>query len=114
MSCVMGLPPAEPRRLAWSGGRLLVHHFKDSYDIVRAQYPAAPIYTWSDMFDPNHNAVDKYYLWDSTIAESWKSAPADVIVFNWNLSHLTASLTHFAIRGNRQCRRFSGLTSRTF
>jgi hypothetical protein len=55
-----------------TGGQLLANHFQACYKIVRAQDPTAAIYTWSDMFDPHHNAVDKYYLWESTIAESWK------------------------------------------
>jgi len=29
------------------------------------------ILTWSDMFDPNHNAKDKFYLWDGNLTGSW-------------------------------------------
>jgi len=86
----------------FTGGQLLGNHLKASYDIVRAQDPTAPIYTWSDMFDPNHNAVNNYYLWDSTIAGSWRGLPKDVIIFNWNLGNLNTSLKFFAARGNQQ------------
>ena len=30
---------------------------------------------WSDMFDPNHNAVDDYYLVNGTLAGSWEGLP---------------------------------------
>ena len=85
-----------------TGGQLLANHFKASYDIVRAQDPTAPIYTWSDMFDPNHNAVNNYYLWDSTVAGSWQGLPRDVTIFNWNLGNLNTSLKFFAGLGNPQ------------
>ena len=30
------------------------------------------VVVWSDMFDPNHNAVDDYYLVNGTLAGSWE------------------------------------------
>ncbi len=85
-----------------TGGQLLANHFQACYQIVRQQDPIASLYTWSDMFDPHHNAVDKYYLWESTLAESWKGVSADVTIVNWNLGNLRQSLGFFAERGNPQ------------
>ena len=82
-------------------------------------YPStanSKIYLWSDMFgncyylfflflfltvlifmiDPNHNAVDNYYLVDTTIAGSWLALPSDTIIMNWNLGNLATSMTFFA------------------
>ena len=36
------------------------------YKMIRAANPQAEIYVWSDMFDPNHNAREKYYLIDGS------------------------------------------------
>ena len=30
-----------------------------------------PLYIWSDMFDPGHNAHDHFYEVEGTIAGSW-------------------------------------------
>ncbi len=32
------------------------------YRMIHAANPTAEVYSWSDMFDPNHNAREKYYL----------------------------------------------------
>jgi hypothetical protein len=85
-----------------TGGQLLAAQFKAAYNIVRAQDPTAPIYTWSDMFDPNHNAVNNYYLWGSTIAGSSSGLPSDVTTFNWNLDNLPTSLACFSGLDNPQ------------
>ena len=52
--------------------------------ILKEVNPKARIVVWSDMFDPNHNAVDKYYLVNGTLEESWEGLPQDVIIANWN------------------------------
>ncbi len=84
-----------------TAGQLLADNFKDVYDIIRAQDPNAPLYTWSDMFDPFHNARDKFYLWDGDLAGSWNGLPADVTIFNWNAGN-PDSLKFFSDRGNQQ------------
>ncbi len=60
------------------------------------------IYTWSDMFDPNHNAHGSYYLVNGSWAGSWNGLGRRTIVMNWNGDHKRKSLKFFEARGNRQ------------
>ena len=54
------------------------------------------------MFDPHHNAVDKYYLVGSTLEKSWEGLDKSMIIANWNSGKAADSLRFFADRGNRQ------------
>ena len=54
------------------------------------------------MFDPNHNAVNTYYLVNGTLAGSWEGLDSKVIIANWNGGKAKESLAFFAGRGNRQ------------
>lgn len=60
------------------------------------------IYTWSDMFDPHHNAHGSYYLVNGSWAGSWNGLGRRTIVMNWNGDHKARSLKFFEARGNRQ------------
>ncbi len=60
------------------------------------------IYTWSDMFDPNHNAHGSYYLVNGSWSGSWNGLGRRTIVMNWNGDHKNKSLKFFEARGNRQ------------
>ena len=64
--------------------------------------PSAPLYIWSDMFDPYHNAIDDYYFVEGSIAGSWAGVPSKVTVMNWNLSNLKNSLTWFSGLNSQQ------------
>jgi hypothetical protein len=76
--------------------------------LVRGEDPGKPIYAWSDMFDPLHNAAKtgKYYLvrGDGPWHGSWKGLDPDVVIVNWNSgpAKRVQSLAHFAERGHRQ------------
>ena len=67
-----------------------------------------PIYVWSDMFDPYHNAkkAGRYYLvkGDGPWYGSWQGLDKDVTIVNWNSDpgERVASPKHFAERGHRQ------------
>ena len=52
--------------------------------ILRDLSPSSRIYVWSDMFDPNHNAVAGYYLCNGTLADSFEGLNKDVIIV-WHL-----------------------------
>jgi hypothetical protein len=58
--------------------------------------PGSQGYVWSDMFDPNHNAVNDYYFVQGDIAGSWAGLPPGIIIMNWNLGNLAKSLTWFS------------------
>jgi hypothetical protein len=83
-------------------GALLAANVRRCVEIIKEVNPKARIVVWSDMFDPNHNAVDHYYLCNGTVAESWQGLPADVIIANWNGGKAAKSLKWFADRGHAQ------------
>ena len=64
--------------------------------------PGARVMTWSDMFDPHHNAVENYYLVNGTLRQSWLGLSKEVTVVNWNFDKRVASLRFFADRGHPQ------------
>lgn len=76
--------------------------------IIGRHDPGKPVYVWSDMFDPYHNArkTGRYYLvrGDGPWYGSWEHLPRQVVVVNWHghKAGRLASMQHFAGRGHRQ------------
>lgn len=60
------------------------------------------LYTWSDMFDPYHNADGHYYLVNGSYAGSWRGLSHRMIIMNWNQAKRDKSLAFFADRGYQQ------------
>jgi hypothetical protein len=83
-------------------GQILADNAKRCVAILHDVNPRAEIVTWSDMFDPNHNAVKDYYLVNGTLEGSWEGLPASVTIANWNGGKARQSLAFFATRGHRQ------------
>ena len=89
-------------------GEILADNVRRCTDILHKADPGKPIWVWSDMFDPNHNAAKsgRYYLvkGDGPWYNSWKGLPAEVGILNWNMGPKTrrASMEHFARLGHRQ------------
>jgi hypothetical protein len=83
-------------------GQLLADNAKRCIAMIRTANPRAEIWTWSDMFDPHHNAVDNYYLVNGSLAGSWEGVPADVGIANWNFEQRDKSLHWFEGRGHQQ------------
>ncbi len=83
-------------------GQLLAENVRQCTTILKSVNPNARIVVWSDMFDPNHNAVDSYYLVNGSLKGSWEGLPRDVIIANWNGGKARESLAFFAGRGHRQ------------
>jgi CheY-like chemotaxis protein/HPt (histidine-containing phosphotransfer) domain-containing protein len=65
-------------------GDLLADNVGRCVEILKRVNPKAQVIVWSDMFDPNHNAVDHFYLVNGTWEGSWKGLPPDVIIANWS------------------------------
>jgi hypothetical protein len=80
----------------------LAENSRKCVEILNAESPGARIAVWSDMFDPNHNAKDKYYLVNGPFTGSWKGLTKDVIIANWNSGKAADSLKFFADRGHKQ------------
>ncbi len=75
--------------------------------MIRKEDPGKPVYVWSDMFDPNHNAkkTGYYYLvkGEGPWHGGWEGLDKDVIVVNWNGGQgRKESLKWFAGRGHKQ------------
>ena len=89
---------ASCKRMNMTAGQLLAW----SLHGLIASLPSRPLYIWSDMFDPRHNALPHFYYVEGDLRGSWKGLPASVTVMNWNGPRRRASLAWFAQRGNPQ------------
>lgn len=88
--------------------RILGNNVRHCVEIIKAADPGKPLFIWSDMFDPTHNARQSgaYYLvkgkgpWYG----AWKDLPAEVTVVSWQMDPKTRrqSLEHFARLGHKQ------------
>ena len=96
------------RRSGLSPAEMLAENVRTCAALVRQEDPGKPIYLWSDMFDPHHNArkSGRYYLvkGDGPWYGSWKGLDKDMTIVNWNSqpAERKASLQHFAELGNKQ------------
>jgi hypothetical protein len=63
---------------------------------------SSQVCVWSDMFDPQHNAVNDFYLVNGNLTGSWEGLPHDMIVVNWNHGKAAKSLPWFSQRGHSQ------------
>jgi hypothetical protein len=96
----------QPGGAALTPGQILANHIKRAVEIAHKYAPEAKLYTWSDMFDPNHNAREMsegryYYYVNGSYAGSWEGLPKEVIIVNWN-GRGGESLKWFAGRGHEQ------------
>jgi len=82
-----------------SAGGLLARHIGGLTEQLSL---LGPLYIWSDMFDPGHNAHDHFYQVEGSLAGSWKGLDSQVTVMNWNLDHLHNSLVWFSGDDPRQ------------
>ncbi|MGE5644243.1 MAG: hypothetical protein ACM336_00490 [Acidobacteriota bacterium] len=69
------------------------------HGMIRKGNPAAEIFVWSDMFDPNHNAHGDYYLVDGDYTGSWNYLPKDMQIACWYFERRDKSLEHFSKLG---------------
>ncbi len=83
-----------------SPGDLLTHNVKFCTATLLKANPKQRVMTWSDMFDPFHNAVDKYYLVNGSLRSA--TLPPSVWVMNWNSDKKVESLKHFERLGHHQ------------
>jgi hypothetical protein len=90
------------RRRGLTPGQILADNVRTCAAILRATNPGGRIYVWSDMFDPNHNARDDYYLVNGTLAGSWEGLDRDVVIVPWHFAKRAESLRFFADRGHEQ------------
>ena len=63
--------------------------------ILKKFNPDVEVYIWSDMFDPNHNAKNNYYLVKGDFTGSWNYIPKDLIIAVWGGEPREKSLEFF-------------------
>jgi hypothetical protein len=85
-----------------TAGQILAENARECVKILREVNPGGRIYVWSDMFDPNHNAHDNYYLVRGTLAGSWEGLDKEVTILPWYFEKRAESLRFFAGRGHKQ------------
>jgi hypothetical protein len=90
------------RQRNMDAGEMLADNVRTCINILRTVNPGGDIYVWSDMFDPNHNAHDNYYLVRGNLTNSWLGLDSDVIISPWAHDLRQATMSFFADRGNRQ------------
>jgi hypothetical protein len=83
-------------------GELFAFNIKKCYEIASREGGGKPVYVWSDMFDPYHNAHADYFLVNNTIAHSWDLLDSNITVMKWGEKEdPAAGLRFFSGRGNR-------------
>lgn len=86
-----------------SSGDLFASNIRRCFEIATREGDGRPVYVWSDMFDPNHNARKDYYLVNNTLAGSWNGLDPRIIVMKWGGGAIARpGLRFFADRGHRQ------------
>ncbi len=94
-----GWEPEATRRFKTTG-ELFAYNIKRCYEITNTKGGGKPVFVWSDMFQPHHNARENYYMVNNTIAGSWEGLHKDLIIVSWLAKR--DSLTFMADRGQRQ------------
>jgi hypothetical protein len=93
-------PACQARNL--DAGPMLANNVSNCIQMLRQINPGGNIYVWSDMFDPNHNAVTNYYLVRGNLTNSWLGLDPGVTVLPWYYDRRTNSLQFFSSRGHEQ------------
>ena len=92
--------------------KMLAENIKRCIAEVRKEDPGKPVYVWSDMFDPLHNAqktgVYFFVKGDGPWYGAWEGLDKDVIILNWHggdfakAGERLEALKFFADRGHKQ------------
>ena len=88
-------------RRGLTAGQIFADNVKTCIGILRDLSPESRIYVWSDMFDPNHNAHDNYYLARGGMQGTWEGLDPDVVVATWFYDKRRESLEWFSSRGHQ-------------
>ncbi len=82
-------------------GEILSKSVSDCTAMLKEVNPGGTIYVWNDMFDPNLNAHQDYYLVKGDLAGSWKGLSKDVIAAVWDVEQRDKSIAWFEGRGEK-------------
>lgn len=86
----------EPQQARFGGpGGLLAENLRRCCEIAFREGGGMPVYVWSDMVDPYHNARGGYFLVNGSWAGSWKGLDARVVVVKWGMPGESAKSMRF-------------------
>ena len=83
-------------------GQLLAWNVRQAAQIIRNLRPDAEVWVWSDMFDPQHNAVEHYYAANGSLAGSWEGLDPGIGIVNWHGGLMGKNCRFFADLGLKQ------------
>jgi hypothetical protein len=64
--------------------------------VFRTRDSLIQVYIWSDMLDPNHNAILNYELVEGDFRGSWNYVPKDLVIAVWGREPRESSMQFFA------------------
>ena len=73
--------PAEPPMTA---GQYVAQTTRKSIALLRRINPHYEVSVWSDMYDPNENAVPKYFVVNGSLEGSWLGLTPGTVVMTWD------------------------------
>ena len=83
-----------------TAGEYMANTVRQSTELLRQINPRYDIFVWSDMFDPNENALGKYFMVNGPITGSWKGLSKDTTIVTWTGG--VKALRFFSDLGNKQ------------
>lgn len=67
-----------------SAGTYLKNTTQKVQNILLSINPDYDMYIWNDMFDPTHNAVERYWTVNGSLSKAWEGLHPRTTVMNWN------------------------------
>ena len=67
-----------------SAGEYMAQTVRKTTEMLRQINPHYELFVWSDMFDPNENALKKYFMCNGPLTDSWKGLSKDTTVVTWD------------------------------
>jgi hypothetical protein len=67
-----------------TAGEYVAKTVHQSIELLKTINPHYELFVWSDMFDPDENAQQKYFMANGTLSGSWKGLSRDTVVVTWS------------------------------
>ena len=83
-----------------TAGQYMAATVRRSIDLLKAINPHYELYVWSDMFDPNENALPKYFMCNGPVTGVLEGLTPETVVVTWTGG--AKALRFFADHGFRQ------------
>jgi len=74
----------DPAGTPMTAGQYVAQTTRKSAALLKRINPEYELYIWSDMYDPNENAVPKYYVVNGTLEGSWLGLAPGTVVMTWD------------------------------